>query len=55
VGGPAAAAIGSVTSATKLSRDEIFEFGFDAVIEGLKATLGSRPPRAMKGRRRAAR
>jgi AcrR family transcriptional regulator len=28
-----------VTGASRLSRDELFEFGFDAVIEGLKAKL----------------
>jgi len=28
-----------VTSATRFSRDELFEFGFDAVIEGLKVKL----------------
>jgi AcrR family transcriptional regulator len=32
-GGPAAAAVESTAQATKLSRDEIFEFGFDALIE----------------------
>jgi AcrR family transcriptional regulator len=29
----------SVTSSTQFSRDELFEFGFDAVIEGLKVRL----------------
>jgi AcrR family transcriptional regulator len=55
VGGPLAAAIRSVTSVTNLSRDEVFEFGFDAVIEGLKAKLASQPSRATKRRRRATR
>ena len=53
VGGPASAAIRSVTSATNLSRDEVFEFGFDAVIEGLKLKLALQS-RATKRRRRAA-
>jgi AcrR family transcriptional regulator len=55
VGGPASAAIGTVTSATKLSRDEVFEFGFDAVLEGLKSKLDARPSRAAKTRPRAPR
>jgi AcrR family transcriptional regulator len=49
IGGPAAQAVHAATRATKLSRDEIFEFGFDAVIEGLKSKLARRrkaPPRA---------
>jgi AcrR family transcriptional regulator len=55
VGGPAAAAVHSAASVTKLSRDEIFEFGFDAVIEGLKLKLGRQPKRAAKTRKRASR
>jgi AcrR family transcriptional regulator len=39
IGGPAAQAVHAASSATRLSRDEIFEFGFDAVIEGLKLKL----------------
>jgi AcrR family transcriptional regulator len=39
-GGPAAEAVKSASHATTLSRDEIFEFGFDAVLEGLKVKLG---------------
>jgi AcrR family transcriptional regulator len=35
----AVAAVQSTAEVTQLSRDEIFEFGFDAVIEGLKARL----------------
>jgi AcrR family transcriptional regulator len=35
----AALAVQSTSEITQLSRDEIFEFGFDAVIEGLKAKL----------------
>jgi TetR/AcrR family tetracycline transcriptional repressor len=41
-GGPAAAAVESTAHETQLSRDEIFEFGFDALIEGLKAKLEPR-------------
>jgi AcrR family transcriptional regulator len=52
-GGAAAAAIRSATSATKLSPDEVFEFGFDAVIEGLKSKLESRRSRPKEARRRA--
>jgi AcrR family transcriptional regulator len=54
LGGPLAAAIRSVTSATNFSRDEVFEFGFDAVIEGLKTKLALQSSRATKRRRRAA-
>jgi TetR/AcrR family tetracycline transcriptional repressor len=39
-GGPAAEAVHSAARASKLDRDEIFEFGFDAVLEGLKLKLG---------------
>jgi AcrR family transcriptional regulator len=42
-GGPAAEAVHSAARASTLDRDEIFEFGFDAVLEGLKLKLG-RPP-----------
>jgi AcrR family transcriptional regulator len=38
--GPGADAVLSAARAAELSPDEIFEFGFDAVIEGLKAKLG---------------
>jgi TetR/AcrR family tetracycline transcriptional repressor len=38
-GGPAAEAVQSTVKVTGRSRDDIFEFGFDAVIEGLKAKL----------------
>src|SRR4029079_15342779 len=38
-GGPAAQAVQSAAEATHRSRDDIFEFGFDALIEGLKAKL----------------
>jgi AcrR family transcriptional regulator len=41
-GGPAASAVQATVQATSSSRDEIFEFGFDALIEGLKAKL--KPP-----------
>jgi len=40
--GPAAEAVQSAADATQQSRDEVFEFGFDALIEGLKMKLGSR-------------
>ena len=39
--GPVAAAIQGAAQVTHLTPDEIYEFGFDAVIEGLKAKLGS--------------
>jgi AcrR family transcriptional regulator len=42
-GGPAAEAVHSAARASTLDRDEIFEFGFDAVLEGLKLKLGRRP------------
>ena len=41
-GGPAADAVQSAARASTLTRDEIFEFGFDAVLEGLKLKLGRR-------------
>jgi AcrR family transcriptional regulator len=44
-GGPAAEAVQTAARASTLDRDEIFEFGFDAVLEGLKLKLG-RPPTA---------
>jgi AcrR family transcriptional regulator len=37
--GPAAQAVEAAADATGRSRDDIFEFGFDALIEGLKAKL----------------
>jgi len=43
-GGPAAAAVQGAAQVTRTTPDEIFEFGFDAVIEGLKVKLGPRPP-----------
>jgi AcrR family transcriptional regulator len=49
-GGAAAMVFGSVGAATNLSRDELFEFGFDAVIAGLRAKLDVRPPRATRRR-----
>jgi TetR/AcrR family tetracycline transcriptional repressor len=42
-GGPAAAAVQGAAQVTNMTPDEIFEFGFDAVIEGLKVKLGPRP------------
>jgi AcrR family transcriptional regulator len=45
-GGPAAAAVQGASKVTRMTPDEIYEFGFDAVIEGLKAKLGPRPPTA---------
>lgn len=42
----------SVTASSTLSRDELFEFGFDAVIEGLKIKLLQQAP--VKRSRRAA-
>lgn len=42
VGGPAAQAVQAAAQVTDRSRDDIFEFGFDALIEGLKAKLGPR-------------
>ena len=38
-GGPAATAVQVAATATDMTPDEIFEFGFDAVIEGLKLKL----------------
>ena len=49
-GGPAAAAVQSAAQITNLSHDEIFEFGFDAVIEGLKAKLAARPSASTRTR-----
>lgn len=43
-GGPAASAVSAAASATGLTSDDIFDFGFDALIEGLKAKL-QRPKR----------
>jgi AcrR family transcriptional regulator len=39
VSGVAGSTLEGVTGASRLTRDELFEFGFDAVIEGLKAKL----------------
>ena len=44
IGGPAAAAVLGAAAETEMTPDEIFEFGFDAVIEGLKTKLA--PPDA---------
>jgi TetR/AcrR family tetracycline transcriptional repressor len=49
-GSAAAVAVEATADLTGLSRDEIFEFGFDAVIEGLKAKLGRRRPEAKRRR-----
>lgn len=51
-GGPAAAAVQGAAQATRTTPDEIFEFGFDAVIEGLKVKLGPRPPKTRTNRRK---
>jgi AcrR family transcriptional regulator len=37
--GPAAAAVMNAVASTDMTPDEIYEFGFDAVIEGLKSKL----------------
>jgi TetR/AcrR family tetracycline transcriptional repressor len=42
-GGAAAAAVQGTSKVTRKTPDEIFEFGFDALIEGLKVKLGPRP------------
>jgi AcrR family transcriptional regulator len=47
-----AATVESVTGATHLSRDEGFEFGFAAVIEGLKIMLDRHRPVDMARKRR---
>jgi len=39
VAGGSQTTLEGVTSATKLSRDQLFEFGFDSLIEGLKLKL----------------
>ena len=39
VSGSPSATLEGVTRSTRFSRDELFEFGFDAVIEGLKTKL----------------
>jgi hypothetical protein len=51
-GGPAAAAVQNVSQVTDMTPDEIYEFGFDAVIEGLKARLGPRSRRTPTTRTR---
>jgi AcrR family transcriptional regulator len=38
-GGPAGAAVQTAAALTDMTPDEIYEFGFDAIIEGLKAKL----------------
>jgi AcrR family transcriptional regulator len=47
-GGPAAMAVQSAAQITRRTPDDIFEFGFDAVIEGLKLKLGTRSPTSRK-------
>ena len=54
-GGAAAAAVQSAARVTKLSHDQIFEFGFDAVIEGLKLKLRARSSASNKTRTRKSR
>ena len=54
-GGAAAAAVQSAARVTKLSPDQIFEFGFDAVIEGLKLKLRARSSASNKPRTRKSR
>jgi TetR/AcrR family tetracycline transcriptional repressor len=49
-GGPAVEAVESAARSTRLSQDEIFEFGFEALIEGLKLKLGLRPGTGVKSR-----
>jgi len=49
--GRAEATLDSVTSPAKLSRDKAFEFGLDAVIEGLKAKVANE--RQQRNRTRA--
>jgi AcrR family transcriptional regulator len=44
-----------VTTTARLSRDEVFEFGFDAVIEGLKAKLPRQRSAARTARKRLSR
>jgi AcrR family transcriptional regulator len=44
-GGHVEASLETATLSTPLSREELFDFGLDAVIEGLKATLAKKPPR----------
>jgi AcrR family transcriptional regulator len=51
-GGPAAAAVQGASQVTHMTPDEIYEFGFDAVIEGLKAKLAPRPPKTPTKRKR---
>ena len=50
--GPMAATMDSVTVASALTRDEVFEFGFDAVIEGLKLKLRPQPVATRRSPRR---
>jgi AcrR family transcriptional regulator len=47
-----AATVESVTGRTNVWRDEVFEFGFAAVIEGLKAMLDRHGPRVPVARKR---
>jgi AcrR family transcriptional regulator len=51
--GPVAAAIQGAAQVTRMTPDEIYEFGFDAVIEGLKAKLRAeaRAAGGLRGRR----
>ena len=49
--GRAEATLDAVTSPAKVSRDKAFEFGLDAVIEGLKAKVATE--RQLRSRARA--
>jgi AcrR family transcriptional regulator len=51
-GGRPEATLEEVTRSANCSRDELFEFGLDAVIEGLKARLLSKPSRSPGARPR---
>lgn len=52
MGGRAEATLNGVTGSRNLSPEEVFEFGFDAVIEGLKAKLVMTRPRRRSNRPR---
>jgi AcrR family transcriptional regulator len=52
-GGPAAAAVHGASQLTDMTPDEIYEFGFDAVIEGLKAKLSAQTQRTSTRRTRS--
>jgi TetR/AcrR family transcriptional regulator, tetracycline repressor protein len=53
VGGSFRTTLEGVTSPTEFSRDELFEYGFDAIIEGLKSKF--LPPKGNDARRRTSR